>query len=440
MPGSVSQAVVLFAVYSFCGWLIEAVYRSSTQQRFVNPGFLRGPFVPLYGVGAGFVVLLGLPLGAVPLALHFVVYGVALTALEYTTGAILENAFGVRLWDYSEDRFNLHGRVCLVFSLAWAGLALVFARLVHPTALRAVSSVQPALAHSLAIAFAGYLAVDTTASVAALRGVRALLARLQADLQKGTALELEKALLELRRLREAFPHLDKQLVAMLRKSLDRAVQARLLDVQERCRSLIARLEHRKPKEPELDEIVGDILVHPRFLRLQEFRHHSSSIYEHARSVSLLSYRICKRLGFDYRSAARGGLLHDFFLYDWRHHDVPDLAKEKFHGFEHPKIALGNAEASFELNDIERDCILRHMWPLTLRPPRYKESFVVSLADKLAATHEYMTRLRPTEKPEAGESAAAGAGKKPGGSSRGRTPLSDERRRGAATAGSASRSR
>jgi uncharacterized protein len=69
--------------------------------------------------------------------------------------------------------------------------------------------------------------------------------------------------------------------------------------------------------------------------------------------------------------------------------LPQLAREKFHGLEHPRIALANAEAQFTLNAVERDCILRHMWPLTLVPPRYLESFIVSMADKLVASREFI---------------------------------------------------
>ena len=85
----------------------------------------------------------------------------------------------------------------------------------------------------------------------------------------------------------------------------------------------------------------------------------------------------KGRGLDAISAARGALLHDFFFYDWRT-DGPGL-----HGFRHPAIARENARSRFALNAIEEDAILRHMWPLTPVPPRYAESVLVCVADKLA---------------------------------------------------------
>jgi uncharacterized protein len=102
------------------------------------------------------------------------------------------------------------------------------------------------------------------------------------------------------------------------------------------------------------------------------------------------------LKLDYQSAARGALLHDFFLYDWRNHDVPDLPAGKFHGIEHPKIALANAKKHFVLNDIEKDIVRKHMWPLTLVPPKYKESFIVSFADKYLASKEFVTKFQQSK--------------------------------------------
>jgi len=80
---------------------------------------------------------------------------------------------------------------------------------------------------------------------------------------------------------------------------------------------------------------------------------------------------------------RGGLLHDFFLYDWH---VKNQRKG-LHGFTHPRVALENAIEHFDLNDTEKDIIEKHMWPLTIRLPKTKESLVVSLVDKYCSLLE-----------------------------------------------------
>ena len=98
----------------------------------------------------------------------------------------------------------------------------------------------------------------------------------------------------------------------------------------------------------------------------------------------MSFRLCRFFHLDWSAAARGGLLHDLFLYDWRKKG----SHSGLHGFSHPKAALQNAGRLFDLSDKEKDIIVKHMWPLTLRQvPGCKESMVVSTADKLCAAAE-----------------------------------------------------
>ncbi|MGI6202031.1 MAG: HD domain-containing protein [Eubacteriales bacterium] len=124
------------------------------------------------------------------------------------------------------------------------------------------------------------------------------------------------------------------------------------------------------------------------------QHGAVSTYQHSVSVALCSMRLALRLGLevDMRSMVRGALLHDYFLYDW--HD-PDVCP-RFHGYTHPKTALENAERDFKLNDIERDIIIKHMFPLTPVPPRYAESMLVTVADKLCAARETLAVKIPTK--------------------------------------------
>lgn len=137
------------------------------------------------------------------------------------------------------------------------------------------------------------------------------------------------------------------------------------------------------------EIVDEIITNPEFLKLKDFWHHNSSIFEHCVNVSYASYQFGKKHHLDYVSLARGGLLHDFFLYNWREDRFQKWGNFKnSHAFRHPHIALENAERLFSLNDMERDIIVKHMWPITLSPPKYKESLVVAWIDTYMANKEY----------------------------------------------------
>ncbi len=121
------------------------------------------------------------------------------------------------------------------------------------------------------------------------------------------------------------------------------------------------------------------------------QHANISCLEHSISVAYFSYCLCRKLNLnvDCRSIIRGALLHDFFLYDWHVTKNP----MGLHGFKHPLTALENAEDHFTLNDREKDIIVKHMWPLTLTPPRYKEALIVSLSDKFCSIIETL-RIYP----------------------------------------------
>ena len=82
------------------------------------------------------------------------------------------------------------------------------------------------------------------------------------------------------------------------------------------------------------------------------------------------------------------MLHDFFLYDWHDKNHP-----KLHGFKHPYIALENAKERYDLSTKEEDIIKKHMFPLTLIPPRYKESYIICLADKICSLLETFHKIK-----------------------------------------------
>lgn len=134
--------------------------------------------------------------------------------------------------------------------------------------------------------------------------------------------------------------------------------------------------------------ISDLIESSVVLSMDNYiQHGSTSTLDHCIRVSYRSYKLAKLFNLDYKSAARAGLLHDLFLYDW--HNAPKGKKllEK-HGYTHPQKALNNASSNFDLNTKEKDIILKHMWPLTLRSvPKYKESFIVSLVDKYSSCGE-----------------------------------------------------
>ncbi|MBE6795147.1 MAG: hypothetical protein E7533_01025 [Ruminococcaceae bacterium] len=130
---------------------------------------------------------------------------------------------------------------------------------------------------------------------------------------------------------------------------------------------------------------GDIYFSPQVQSLEQFEQHFKiNRLQHIRSVAYLSFLITRKLGLDYKSTARAATMHDLFYYDWREKDL----SHKLHGYRHPGVAHKNAwYLCGYLNKKEEDIIKKHMWPLTIIPPRYLESLVVSSMDKYCATIE-----------------------------------------------------
>ena len=136
---------------------------------------------------------------------------------------------------------------------------------------------------------------------------------------------------------------------------------------------------------EFESIIDDIVKNEDVKKMKNYRqHYNTSCYEHCYDVAFVSYKICKKLKLDYKAVSRAGMLHDLFLYDWRYRQDD---RKGFHAFTHPRTALENAQKHFTLSEKEQDIILKHMWPLTLKFPRYPESFIVTLTDKYCTLKE-----------------------------------------------------
>lgn len=153
--------------------------------------------------------------------------------------------------------------------------------------------------------------------------------------------------------------------------------------------LKATLSRRELTGTEYYAIVGDLIQSPELKRLNNFTHHRSvSRFQHCVNVSYYSYIACRRLGWDYRSAARGGLLHDLFYYDRREYSSGRKRGELRHSEMHAKQALDNAMKLTALSPIECDMIINHMWPVTHRLPHCRETYLLTLVDKYCAVLEF----------------------------------------------------
>ncbi len=213
-----------FSAASFLGWMLEAAYRSVKERRWVNPGMLSGPFVPIYGFGALSIALLTRVMADGSPVLLWTTLAIAPTAVEYIASWLLEKAFGLRLWDYRSLPFNLKGRVCLLFSSAWILLVLLAVFAVEPFLIARIASIDPETLYFTSGAIVMYFLMDTANSIKSLINFKSFIEDLKELTARGGAFQplfdfggrrLPNEIRRLLKPLKAFPQLTRELKPML---------------------------------------------------------------------------------------------------------------------------------------------------------------------------------------------------------------------------------
>lgn len=169
--GIYADLLLYFTFYAFSGWLLGTVFAAICQGKFINRGFLNGFFCPLYGFSAVLIILsadwadAAFGTNTTSLFISILLAVILVTALEYATGFVLEKIFHCKWWDYKNNFANIHGYICLQYSLLWGLLALLLLRVVHPVIARAVFVFPAPVKGYAAALLCLYFLVDTTKSV-----------------------------------------------------------------------------------------------------------------------------------------------------------------------------------------------------------------------------------------------------------------------------------
>jgi len=213
-----------FSATSFIGWILESTYRSIRERRLVNSGFLTGPFVPLYGFGALAVALLARVLAHTHGILFWLILAISPTALEYWSSWLMEKIFGLRLWDYAAEPFNLNGRVCLQFSVFWIVLTALAVLIVEPFLLERIAAIGIYSRYFLSGALSMTFIIDAVVSSRAMSYFKAFIADLKLLVERGSAFRpsldvgARRLPMEIKRLvkpLKAFPELTRELKPMI---------------------------------------------------------------------------------------------------------------------------------------------------------------------------------------------------------------------------------
>ena len=173
-----TQWVLFFFIYSFIGWGWECCFVSVRKRRWVNRGFMYGPMLPIYGFGALAVLISTIRVrDSIPLIFLFGMVGA--TLLEYVTGAVMERLFNVKYWDYSNQKFNLNGYICLTSSLGWGLFSVLLVKFVHVPIEGAVLKIPTIIAEGIAFVLTVAAAVDVTQSFNDAMDLKRILAQLE---------------------------------------------------------------------------------------------------------------------------------------------------------------------------------------------------------------------------------------------------------------------
>ncbi len=169
--------LAFFMIYSFLGWCMEVIFHAARYGKIVNRGFLNGACCPIYGLGMVAVIVLLLPIDN-NLLLLFIGGYILCTLLELVGGWILFHMFHTRWWDYSKQKFNLGGYICLKFSILW-GLACAFAvRVIHPVILDLLDLIPHTVGVWILVVLYAFFIADCIATVMTVTHMNADLAAL----------------------------------------------------------------------------------------------------------------------------------------------------------------------------------------------------------------------------------------------------------------------
>ena len=172
------KILTYFILYSFLGWIIESVFRSICEKKLINTGFLKGPFCPIYGIGAIIMILILNSFKSNMIVL-FIISMLVLTIWEYIVGYLLEKIFKTKYWDYSDHKFNFQGRICLTNSIYWGVLGVVFVKYIHPFIQNFINQIDVNILKYVTTICMIILIVDAISTIVKFKNIKATLEKIE---------------------------------------------------------------------------------------------------------------------------------------------------------------------------------------------------------------------------------------------------------------------
>lgn len=313
------QWIFFFFIYCFFGWIWESSFVSIRTKKLTNRGFMRGPFIPIYGCGCVLMMAVGAPLMDHPIAMYFTGM-ICATVMEFITGDMMLRIFRVRYWDYTGRFLNIKGHVCLAASILWGFFTLLMNYVGKIPIERKVMMIPPEWLHVIVLILLVYFVADFSLSFK-------------------TALDLRDVIVAMERFRDEMERMEKRIDVMIAFADDaknQAVEAITEKVEEKKEQAKIRLEERMDEmEKKLEfakEKLADIYIRDELeTKRQEFL---SQISEYRVRNELMRTRIresAQRRGALYRNMIRNNI-----LYSDRFKDSLDEIRQKVEDFSRDK--------------------------------------------------------------------------------------------------------
>lgn len=211
---SITIYFLLFFIYSICGWILEVGLKLREFKRFINRGFLIGPYCPIYGYGAVMITIL-LNRYKYDFVVLFIMTMVTCGVLEYLTSFVMEKMFKARWWDYSKNRFNLNGRVCLETMIPFGLFGLLITYVTNPFIIDSLNKVNSHSLNIIAIVLLIIFIIDNIISFVIIGGFRKVATQIGREGKEDNTEQITKRVREVlinkswahRRLVNAYPRL-----------------------------------------------------------------------------------------------------------------------------------------------------------------------------------------------------------------------------------------
>lgn len=171
MEYSIATYFLLFMVYSVAGWIMEVICKSIEARKFIDRGFMIGPYCPIYGWGAIAITIL-LNRYTNDWIVLFLMSIITCGILEYGTSYIMEKLFHARWWDYSKRKYNINGRICLETLIPFGILGLIIMYITNPFILSQLTKIPEATLNIIAIILFVIFSIDVLISLVIVSNVR----------------------------------------------------------------------------------------------------------------------------------------------------------------------------------------------------------------------------------------------------------------------------